>query len=168
MDTRDARAGRDKILRRLAKLLGPQGYARVKPTFYARAVGSMIEFVHLHKFTFGPLFRVHTGIRFVGDPFEAVALNGLMSDTVEWQGAHRYDLGYSTSEDSWDRCAQNIARFVAVEGEPWFLRWRDLKRLATAPDSPLSPDARVAFIASQAGPIDPAHLQRTQELLRLP
>lgn len=52
MDPKIERSSKEKILRRLAKLLAPKGFERTKPTFYTRVRLPVIEFVHVHKFTF--------------------------------------------------------------------------------------------------------------------
>ena len=41
-----------------------------------------VEFGHLHKFTFGPYFRVHFGIRILSDQNQDISLNGPDSDSI--------------------------------------------------------------------------------------
>jgi hypothetical protein len=71
-ESRDAQ----KVLRLLAKKLQPLGFERTKPTFFVRPGNVLLEFVHVHKYTFGPRFRLHLGVRVRFDQFVAQALNG--------------------------------------------------------------------------------------------
>jgi hypothetical protein len=76
MDRRLESSNRDKVLRRVARQLRQAEFVRTKPTFFTWVGDHVIEFVHLHKFTKGPSFRVHLGIRVINDSFDACALNG--------------------------------------------------------------------------------------------
>jgi hypothetical protein len=60
------RSNAGKVLRRFAKQLLPLGYRR-KSTFFAREAGHIIQFLHLHKFSFGPNFRMHVCIRVLNE-----------------------------------------------------------------------------------------------------
>lgn len=128
MDRQLERSNKEKVLRRLAKQLESAGFRRTKPTFFTRTSLPIIEFIHLHKFTFDSSFRVHMGLRVVNDPFVAIALNGPDSDAQR----ARYDLKYREDEESVDCCARNIADFVSAVAEPWFESWRDRRLLASS------------------------------------
>lgn len=109
---------------------------RTKPTFYTRLLDDRIEFIHLHKFTFGPYFRVHSGIRFLVDDFEAVELNGIDSDIFKSE----YNLRYHKSEESVERCANEIMLFIQKEALPWIEKWRSREPLYNEQNSPLRTD----------------------------
>ena len=79
----------------------------------------IIEFVHLHLYTFAPSFRVHVGIRVLNDPFEAAALNGPDSHGMGFR------LEFDAVDSAVDECASEIARYCKEVGELWFARWRD-------------------------------------------
>lgn len=136
MDKKIEKSNADKIKRKLAQLLKPYGFTRTKATFYTRVLNDRIEFVHLHKFTFGPRFRAHIGIRFLCDEFEAVALNGPDSDIYRYNNI--YTLEYSEDEESLDPCAAEILAFVIEAGFPWFKKWRDKNLLLNSESSPLT------------------------------
>lgn len=162
---------KEKVLRRLAKLLEPAGFRRSKPTFFTRTTLPVIEFVHLHKFTFEPSFRAHTGIRVINDPFVAVALNGPDSDTyrdVASPVAERHYFRYHEGEESVDRCAHNIAEFVSAVAEAWFKSFHDHERLLSSPDSPLTTEARAALERALAGVLEEQYVAKTRELLNAP
>lgn len=173
MEQKLERSNKERILRRLAKLLSPSGFKRSKPTFYTRVRLPMIEFVHIHKFTFTPGFRLHLGIRVVNDPSGAVALNGPSSDEYPAQGSvfpprRLYDFNYDASDDSVDRCTLDISNFVAGVGEKWFDSNRDLEQLAQSPKSPLSSDSRAALIRALAGELEQELVAQTRTLLNVP
>jgi hypothetical protein len=164
MDKQLERSNKERVLRRLAKQLEPAGFRRTKPTFFTRTSLPVIEFIHLHKFTFDSSFRVHMGLRVVNDPFVAIALNGPDSD------AHRlrYDLRYHEDEESIDRCTQNIAAFMSVVARPWFESWRDRRLLACSSRSPLAAEARAALVRALAGVCEEQYVSKTRELLNVP
>jgi hypothetical protein len=173
MEPKLERSNKEKILRRLAKLLAPSGFSRSKPTFYTRIRLPVIEFVHIHKFTFGPSFRLHLGIRVVNDPFRAVALNGPSSDDFRRLASalasnRLYNFDYDESDVSVERCALDINEFISGAGEAWFASNRDLEQLATSPGSPLSSDARAALIRALARGIQDDVVEQTRTLLNAP
>jgi hypothetical protein len=168
MDTKIERANKDKVLRKVAKLLAPMGFVHSKPTYFTKEVGAVVEFVHIHKFTFGPKFRAHLGIRVKNDPFQAIALNGPASDNYQdFRSGHRFSLEFQEADVTLQSCADHIAQFVRDIGEPWFLEWRNPNLLTTSVDSPLSEEARSALSGALTGSADQSNLQRTRGLLNL-
>lgn len=171
MDAKTQRANKEKVLRKLAKLLQPVGFVHTKPTFYTRINSQVVEFIHLHKFSFSAAFRVHIGLRAMNDPFEAIALNGPTSDdfrgTTSERG-NRYDLHFEETEETLDRCASSAAQFVQEVGHPWLLTWRDPIALVSSPTSPLSEQARSALLQALSGSTDKECVQRTRKLLNMP
>jgi hypothetical protein len=140
MDKRLERTNAEKVRRRLARSLQPLGFSRTKTSFFTRPKSFWIEFVHLHKYSFAPGFRVHLGIRVLNDNFEAVALNGPDSHSLGW-----FNLDYDTTPKSIDKCAEKITRFCQDVGESWFQEWNEPAKLYTAPNSPLEASAKVAL-----------------------
>jgi len=119
LESRNAR----KVLSLLAMRLKPLGFQRTKPTFFTRPGPCVIEFVHLHKYTFGPCFRVHLGVRVRSDDFIAAALNGPTSDGIEdpdCPGRRLQDFEFVTEEASLEACAELLHQWVISSGLPWF------------------------------------------------
>ena len=65
-----------QIVRAVARELGDVGFRQTKPTFVIRPGDVVTPFFYFHKFTFGPYFRIHLGVRVLNDTFAALALNG--------------------------------------------------------------------------------------------
>ena len=59
----------------------------------------VVEFAHLHKYSFKPGFRVHLGLRVVNDTFEACALNGPTQNS---------GFDFTSAEASVETCADRI------------------------------------------------------------
>ena len=142
-------ASRDaqKVLRLLARQLKPLGFLRTKPTFFTRQSEHGLEFIHVHKFTFAPSFRVHFGFRVRSEDFPAAHLNGPSSDDIRdpVRPDHRkYVFDYETDEASWESCAQAMYGFAANEGLAWFASMSDPVFLLSSA-SPLSPTAKTAL-----------------------
>src|SRR5437879_7962139 len=79
MDSKRKRALGEKVRRLVAVQLQALGFERTKTSFWTRSAGPVIEFIHLHLFSYAPKFRVHTGIRVLESSFDAIGLNGLTS-----------------------------------------------------------------------------------------
>jgi len=94
--------------------------------------------------------RVHFGIRVLNDDFIAAALNGPQSDAGTLHTG-RYHLRFNAETGStYDRCVDDLARFVVEQGEPWFQRWSSVDALLQS-DSPLRPQDREFLSAARDG-----------------
>ncbi|WP_334073134.1 DUF4304 domain-containing protein [Paenibacillus sp. A14] len=152
----------NRIRSDLAKKLKPYGFKRSKPTFYTRVKSDRIEFIHIHKFTSGPSFRVHIGARFFCDDFEAVALNGIDSDSFR----KKYSLSYGRTEDSVLKCVEEMMEFILREGFAWFDYWMDPMRLLNEneKDSPIH-RFKNEYFKFQAGEEDQGKVTLSKMLL---
>ncbi|MFD1176647.1 hypothetical protein ACFQ3W_10085 [Paenibacillus puldeungensis] len=139
----------NQVKSELLKNLKPYGFKRTKPTFYTRLKEDRIEFIHIHKFSFGPSFRVHIGARFYCDSFEAVALNGIDSDGFR----RKYNLSYGSPEESVVKCVEEIMKFIRCEGFRWFEDWMDPIELLDDEDSPII-RFKNEYLKFQAGEYD--------------
>ncbi len=151
-----------KILRRVAKLLAPLGFRRAKVTFFVRRQKWVVEFIHLHKYRFGPSYRIHLGIRVLNDVFPAQALNGPDSHAYTCPGSpngSRYNLDFESDQDSFERCAAEICRWCSEVGVPWFKRFQEPRVLLTDPVSPLREDVKARLLMAIRGDSDPDAVQ---------
>jgi hypothetical protein len=139
------------------------GFVRGKTSFWVRPQASVIEFLHLHLFTFAHEFRAHAGIRVLNDAFEARALNGPSSGDYWLNGRKAYCLEFRESDASIEACAVEVARFCADIAEPWFNRLRELNVLL-ATDSPLTDDARSGLHRWLRGSPDPEAVKLSKDL----
>ena len=136
-----------KVLRLLAKELKVLGFERTKTTFFVRPTELGIEFIHVHKFSFSPAFRVHFGFRVRTDEFPAAHLNGPSSDEIgdpADPARRRYNFDFNAVESSWRSCARAMYACASIEGEEWFAAMSNTKALL-APASPLTQKARAAL-----------------------
>jgi hypothetical protein len=159
MEKRIERLQKERVLRRLRRLLGPLGFARTRPTFFTRHREFVIEFVHVHKFTFKPGFRIHVGLRVTNDTFEACSLNGPDSEGAP----PRFEFG--ASEQSVAQCAAEMLQYVEDVAEPWFGRWRGLDRLLHDSSSPLDPGAKTCLREAVNSKVSPERVAHTKRLL---
>ena len=135
-ESRDAQ----KVLRLLDKELRQLGFKRTKPSFFIRSGKYVLEFVHVHKYSFGPAFRVEFGIRVRSDNFSAAHLNGPSSSgrvRAEPSSRPRDDFTYAPDEATWAECAAAMYHYVSQEGVPWFASVSDVGILIS-PNSPLA------------------------------
>ena len=163
MDKKIESSNAEKVRRRVGKLLKEYGFLRTKSTFYTRILNDRVEFVHLHKFTFGPIFRVHIGIRFFCDSFDAIALNGTDSDLHRYN--KEYNMRFWKEEETLDRCANDILSFVKDIGFNWFDKWKDNVSLLNSPESPLEANIKEEYLKIQDGFINKDVYNKSCELL---
>jgi len=150
------RANAAKVLRVFAKLVAKMGFKR-RSTFFYRESGEVIQFLHLHKYTFGPNFRMHICIRVLNDPTATCALSG----TEERQLA-QVNFEYGTDVASIQACAEVMARFVADFAEPWFASWSNEALLSDT--SFLRPISRESLAAHIAGRPDKDNIRASRAL----
>ena len=129
MDATTKRKRDEQVRRLVSKLLAPFGLARTKPTYWTRPRESVVEFVHLHLYTFGPVFRIHLGIHVLNDPRDFVALNGPQS--TFWQdkgkfhfadpsGVHeRSSSGANVSVNRGSRGGAILSFYLTARSHPW-------------------------------------------------
>lgn len=164
-ESRDAQ----KVLRLLARKLKPLGFERTKSTFFTRPSPYVVEFVHVHKFTFAPSFRVHFGARVRSDDSPAAHLNGPSSDEILDAGdppRRKYEFDFDSSEASWEICAQAMYQCASSEGLEWFAATSNPGRLLS-PDSPLTPEARAALQKEIASSSSATSSEVTQRVLNV-
>ncbi len=123
----------------LGKSLALYGFVRTKSTWYVRLEGEAAEFIHVHKFTFGPYFRMHVGRRLLRDDSDHVALNGPDSDNVrDWRYVlvpkRKYDLCFAAESNSIELCVRQMTDFYKKVAQPWYQMRR--KGAAMGPAKP--------------------------------
>jgi hypothetical protein len=144
-----------KIVRRVATNMKPFGYTLTKPTFLCREYPQIIAFFHFHKFSFGPYFRVHFGIRVLNSSFVAQHLNG-----PHFEDAYEY----SENEESVSRLAQKLTELLIREGIPWVEEWLRPERLVADSQSPLAQDEKSSLVSALRGQLNPEHISLSYRL----
>jgi hypothetical protein len=152
--------------KQVLKLAAPRllilGFRRTKPTFFTREREHCCEFVHVHRFSGQPQYRLHAGIRLFTSAFPACALNGPHTGTAP----ERFRLSFADDSESWDRCAREFEKFVAVIAEPWFAQVANLDVLLSQ-GSPLTPDEQRALKEAVAGRASADNIRVSRRLLGL-
>src|ERR1700712_4884643 len=136
-ESRDAQ----KVLRLLAKKLQPLGFERTKPTFFVRPGKVLLEFVHVHKYTFGPRFRLHLGVRVRFDQYVAQALNGPAFDGAPGgsEPVAQSRFNYQSDVETMAACAEAMAQTVKTAGNQWFDAISNPEQLLSIYRSPTTP-----------------------------
>lgn len=171
--TQVVREGLEKACREFTERIAPLGFSRTKKMFWAREHQHTVDFIHFHRSgssygaprNFSVDIRVHFGIRVLNDTFEAAALNGPFSDPTLTR-AGNYHLRFNAKSGStYDRCVDDLARFVVEQGEPWFDQFRDPRKLIDETDSPLRPESRAMLTAALKGSVDPETIAKSRKIL---
>lgn len=153
------RSNAGKVLRGFARQLKTRGYVR-KSTFFARERGHVIQFLHVHKFSFGPCFRVHACIRVLNDSRSHPVLNGISSDD---HAHYRMSIEFQNDEQSLNTCAEEMLSYVTQVVEPWFNQQTYSALLGAS--SPLYPEEREALKAALSGESNEANIALSRSLL---
>lgn len=156
-----------KVARLLADKLKPLGFERTKTSIFTRPKPLVIEFVHIHKFSFEASFRVHFGVRVRTDNFPGAHLNGPSSDEMrdpEDPSRRRYTLSFGQEAASWGACAEEILQCVLQEGSAWFASLESRDRLLS-PSSPLTHEARLALQRELHSALAPQVSEHTRKVL---
>lgn len=124
----------EAVRKKLAVSLKQFDFKRTKSTFFTKMKSDRVDFIHLHKFTFGPSFRVHIGSRFLCDTFDAVALNGFSSDSFR----PKYKFDYDENEESVNICVDEMIDFIQNNGFKWFDDWSNPIKLLNSSESPIT------------------------------
>jgi hypothetical protein len=171
--TEVVRAGVERACKDFTTRVAPLGFDRTKKMFWTRRHPLTVDFIHFHRHgstygaprNFSVDIRVHFGIRVLNDAFPGPALNGPYSDVTRLR-AGRYHLRFNAkSGDTYDRCIDDLARFVVEQGEPWFRQFHVADALLRLPDSPLKPTERQLLADAIAGNTNPENEANSLKLL---
>ena len=139
------------------------GFERTKPTFFTRLQRWIVEFVHLHKYTFGACFRAHLGVRVRNESFAAAALNGPTEDlTRSDNDAIARNFEFTPKLASMRECGHAINSCVAAEGLAWFELFHEPNRPLTEASPSLHEQQRLALSNALSGgnPLATSHATR--------
>ncbi|MEI8665498.1 hypothetical protein P4S81_12480 [Pseudoalteromonas sp. B28] len=155
-------ANAQKVLRRFTKHIKSLGYIRTKPTFWVREQTNIVQFIHIHKYTFGPCFRIHTCLRPHNSSLEFIALTG----PTEKELSSNVSFEYTNKTDSIDQCAIKMSSFVQRQSEEWYEKWSRPSSLIGAL-SPLNEKDQSGFKQSLEGNSNSKWVRRTKDLLKI-
>jgi hypothetical protein len=172
--TKLVRAGVERATVAFTVHVNGLGFRRTRKMFWVRVHEHTADVLHLHRqgSSYGaPInasvgFRLHLAIRVLNDSFPGVALNGPNTDTAGRED--RYHLRFNAeSMDMFDRCVQDLGRFVRAIGEPWFLTFRPPDSLLDRGDSPLRDEDKARLRDALAGNHSAENLDLTRKELGL-
>jgi hypothetical protein len=146
------RSAAGKVMRAFAQGIQPLGFTRRSTFFFKGATAYVVPFIHVHKYSFGPSFRVHACIRVLNDPTPFLGLNGIADSS--------YVAPFDFAEEprSIAQCADEMVRYVRDVAEPWF--GQRLEMLVEA-EGLLGSAARQALREALAGQADAEAVTRS-------
>lgn len=172
--TKVVREGTEKACRDFSIRIEALGFQRTLKMAWTRQHPFTVDVVHFHRHgsTFGaPItasvdFRVELSIRVLSDDFTAIS--GPISDPGTLR-AGRYHLRFNAETGStYDRCLDDLVRFVREQGEPWFEKWRSVDTLLESSESPLPPREKELLRAARNGQADAEKLAASLQRLGIP
>lgn len=171
--TQIVRAGMERISRDFTQDLAGLGFARTRSKFWTRRFEHRLDFIHVFRsgssygapYSASISLRVHLGIAVLDDDRDAEILNGPNSDDLALFHADRFHFRFNASSGStYERCREDLLRFVVQRAEPWFVAWRSPQALQEREDSPLDAIARQALQRGADGSASSERVARTLKL----
>jgi hypothetical protein len=153
--------------------LAPLGFVRTKKMFWTKLHPYTVDFIHLFRcgssygapINYSVSLELQCGIRVLNDTFDAAAMNGPSSDP-ERSREGRYHLRFNAQTGStFERCVDDLVRFVGEQGEPWFRRFTNMTDLMQSGDSPLRSQERELLKAALAGRGSPENAAASRKIL---
>ena len=150
------------------------GFKRTKRMLWVRRHLHTADFISLFRdgssygrpINYSVSFTVNCGIRVLNDLFEALSPNGPRYDFSERLRAAHYHFRFNAQNGStYDRCIDDLARYVVHEGEPWFTRFRETEALLDSVESPLRELERARLRDAVDGRAESAAILQSLKLL---
>lgn len=158
------RSNSNKVFRSFTRMVKPLGFRRVKTRqFWIREQKHVIEFIHIHKFTFGPKYRIHICIRVINSPLDFLALQGVTDKELD-KGA---TFQFEDSATSVSQCSEDMFNFIKQSAEGWFLKYRDIDRLLSSGSPIFNSECSQALVDALKNGPDESRVQKTRQLFDL-
>ena len=138
-----------RVLNELNLRLKLLGFARRGSSWWQKQDGRVFHRIHIHKFSYGDFFRVHSAIHAIGIEDAAPWLNGPASRDGWYEDKRfgipirRYEFLFDDSTESIAKCADEIRDYIEKCAIPWFQEWKDENKLIESEESPLTKEAKV-------------------------
>lgn len=128
IDKRIVKEGIDRAMGEFTDRVKKLGFDRTKKWFWVKPYEGCAEFIHVHldgisygsPISYSVSFRLHCGVRGYEDEFDALALNGPCSTDSEYRQDNYHHRFNAKSGSTYERCLDDLIRFVCDVGEPWF------------------------------------------------
>jgi len=175
LDTTEVvRAGVEKAAKDLSARIEALGFKRTKRMLWVRRHQHTADFITLFRDgssygkprNYSVSFTVSFGIRVLKDDFESLSLNGPLYDYSERLRAAHYHFRFNAQTGStYNRCVEDLVRYVVQEGEPWFSRFRETKALLDALESPLRESQKARLRQAFDEAVETAAISQSLKLL---
>lgn len=158
--TQVVRAGVENAAKDFTARLEALGFIRTKKMLWVRRHPHTADFISLSRngSTYGrPInysvsLDLEFGIRVLNSALDGLPANGPRYDFSERLRAAHYHFRFNAQSGStYERCIDDLIRYVTHEGEPWFVRFRDPEALLTLLDSPLQESEKESLRGDVSG-----------------
>lgn len=172
--TQVVRQGVENVAKDFSARIEPLGFKRTKKMLWVRRHQHTADFITLfrHGSSYGrPLnysvsLDVGFGIRILNDVLAGLSPNGPRYDFSERLRAAHYHFRFNAQTGStYDRCIDDLERYVVHAGEPWFERFHEPDGLLTSSDSPLRQPEKERLRAAVGGRADAEAVALSLKLL---
>ena len=163
----------EKACKDFTARIAATGFKRTQKHLWTRRHLFTADFIHFQRsgssygapINAGIEICVHFGIRILNDGIGRPGLSGPYSDISSIRRG-RYHLRFNAkSGHMYDRCIDDLVRFVNDEGLPWFRKYEHEKSILDQPDTPLRPETQEALRAAINGEGDQDKIAASLKLL---
>ena len=172
--TQVVRQGVENAAKDFSARIEPLGFKRTKKMLWTRRHQHTADLITLFRqgssygrpLNYSISLDVGFGIRVLNDLLEGLSPNGPRYDFSERLRAAHYHFRFNAQTGStYDRCIDDLERYVVHEGMPWFERFQEPDGLLSSSDSPLRQPERERLRASVGGQADADAVARSLKLL---
>ncbi|MBS2027026.1 MAG: hypothetical protein JST54_03895 [Deltaproteobacteria bacterium] len=162
------REGVEKAAREFSERIAPLGFSRTKRLLWVRRHLHTADVIGLSRGFRPPLnYSVDLSIDFIrvlNDAFEGLALNAPNAPALVSAGRYHHRFN-AKSGSTYERCIDDLSRFVSSECEPWFVRFREVEALLSFADSPLGQPEKHRLRDALTGNGETSAVERSLKLL---
>lgn len=156
---RAVREGMDRACRDFTARVEPLGFLRARKRTWVRPRPLTAEVVYFHRqgSSYGVAsnasveIRIELSLRILNDPAPERGLIGPRSDPGNVRGG-RYHLRFNArSGSTYERCIDDLVRFLEDVGGPWFRTYASGENLLKLPDAELPPATKALLEEALSG-----------------
>ena len=167
------RKGVDKAYEEFSTRVEKLGYIRNKKTLWVRPGQNTADVITLSRsgasygapYNASVTININLLIRVFNDYHDFLIFNGPECDPStgrEFGFHHRFN---AKSGSTFERCIDDLERYVIEQGEPWFKKYRNESLLITDNDSPISDEIKPLLSEALKGNVNSENISQSEKLL---
>jgi len=164
------RQGVEKACRDFSERLATIGFTRTMKMLWTRRRTHTADAIRLVRcgrviVNYSVQLHMELKLRVLNDNCEHLLPNGPWTDNERMRAGRYHDRFNAQTGSTYDRCVDDLFRFVLEQGEPWFTRFQNPEALLASDDSPLRQSEKERLRAAISGHPDSEAVAHSLKLL---